>query len=157
MECEMSEEKKTIENKEYDIKTMDQNKSIWIRLLFILLFCLLYSVAEFVIIAVVVYQFLHVLLTGGSKDEKIANFGLQLSTYVYQILQFQTFNTETKPYPMSDWPSEKRLVEEAEKPKRAPRKRAPARRKTPAKPATKKPTTTKTTDDKPAEEAPKAE
>jgi len=106
-----------------DIKTSVKNKGIWIRLLYMLLFAFLYYVTEFVIFAVVIYQFLHILLTGGKKDENVINLGMQLSSYVYQILQFQTFNSETKPFPMSDWPSDKHLLEEDKKPKRAPRPR----------------------------------
>ncbi|MDX8381787.1 MAG: DUF4389 domain-containing protein [Ghiorsea sp.] len=157
----MSEDNKVDAHSTYDVKTLIQDKSIWIRLLYMALFAILYSVAEVVIIAVIVYQFLNVLITGGNKDEKVAGLGLQLSTYVYQILQFQTFNTETKPYPMSDWPSGKRLVEEAVKPKRAPRKRAATRRKSPTKPTARQPAPrtktapTKKVEDKPAEDAPK--
>ncbi len=155
------------ENKEYDMNTIVKNKSIWLRLLYMILFAFLYSVAEFVILAVVVYQFLHVLITGGNKDENITKLGTQLSTYVYQILQFQTFNSEEKPFPMSDWPEAATLT--TEKPKAAPRKRATAK-----KPAAKKPTTRKApakkaaprkprakkeepkADDKPAEDKPSA-
>jgi len=162
MEIAMSEDNKIDTSAAYDVKTMANDTSIWIRLLYMALFAILYSVAEVVIVAVVVYQFLNILLTRGNKDEKVANLGLQLSSYVYQILQFQTFNTESKPYPMSDWPSGKRLVEEAVKPKREPRKRAPARRKTPAKPAARKPATraktaTKKVEDIPVEGAPESE
>jgi hypothetical protein len=103
-----------------------------------LLFAFLYSVAEFVVFAVVVYQFLHVLLTGGDKDERIANLGGQLSVYVYKILQFQTFKTEDKPFPMADWPEVSELHAQEEKPKAAPRKRAPAKKTTTRKPAAKK-------------------
>ncbi len=149
------------ENKEFDMNTIVKDKSIWLRLLYMLLFAFLYSVAEFVIFAVVVYQFLHVLLTGGDKDERIANLGSQLSVYVYQILQFQTFNTEDKPFPMADWPEAKKLSQAEDKPKAAPRKRTTTR-KTPAKKTTtRKPRAKKTepkaddTDNKPADDTPK--
>jgi len=135
------------ENKAYDMNTIVKDKSIWVRLLYMLLFAFLYSAAEFVILAVVVYQFLHVLLTGGDKDERVKSLGSQLSVYVYQILQFQTFNTEDKPFPMADWPAAKKLSPEEDKPKAAPRKRA-ATRKTPAKKATAKKTSKRATSKK---------
>ncbi len=136
------------ENKAYDMNTIVKDKSIWVRLLYMLLFAFLYSVAEFVIFAVVVYQFLHVLLTGGDKDERIANLGSQLSAYVYQILQFQTFNTETKPFPMEDWPETDAVSmssETAEKttPKTAAAKKTTTRKTTTRKPAAKKTATAK--------------
>ncbi|MDQ7001224.1 MAG: DUF4389 domain-containing protein [Ghiorsea sp.] len=102
------------EHKPYDMNTIIKNKSVWIRLLYMLLFAFLYSAAEFVVLAVVVYQFLHVLLTGGDKDERVLNLGSQLSVYVYQILQFQTFNTEDKPFPMADWPDVKKSTAKTE-------------------------------------------
>lgn len=127
-------------NEDKSIETCIKDKSVWMRLLYMLLFTVLYFIAEVVIFAVAVYQFLSVLFTG-SKDEKILNLGKSLSAYVYQVLQFLTFNTETKPYPMSDWPEAKLLAGQADKPKRAPRKAAakkPAARKTTRKPAVKK-------------------
>jgi len=137
MEAAMSEE-----NKEFDMNTIVKDKSIWVRLLYMLLFAFLYSAAEFVILAVVVYQFLHILLTGGNKDERVKNLGSQLSVYVYQILQFQTFNTEDKPFPMADWPEAEKLSTTKGKPKAAPKKRSttkkPTARKTTRKPAAKK-------------------
>ncbi|HID37683.1 MAG TPA: DUF4389 domain-containing protein [Ghiorsea sp.] len=133
---------------EKNVEECLKNKSVWIRLLYMILFTILYSIAEIVIFAVAVYQFLSVLFTG-NKDEKILNLGKSLSAYVYQVLQFLTFNSETKPYPMGDWPDAKLLAAHADKPKRAPRKT------TTRKPAAKKPTAKR----KPAakKEEPKAE
>ncbi|MCF6208256.1 MAG: DUF4389 domain-containing protein [Ghiorsea sp.] len=125
---------------EKNVEECIKNKSVWIRLLYMILFTILYSIAEVVIFAVAVYQFLSVLFTG-NKDEKILNLGKSLSAYVYQVLQFLTFNTETKPYPMGDWPEANILATEAPKPKRAPRKataKKPTARKTTRKPAAKK-------------------
>ena len=127
---------------EKNVEECLKNKSVWIRLLYMILFTILYSIAEVVIFAVAVYQFLSVLFTG-NKDEKILNLGKSLSAYVYQVLQFLTFNTESKPYPMGDWPDAKLLAAEMDKPKRAPRKttaRKPAAKKPAAKrkPAAKK-------------------
>jgi len=131
----MSEEN-TMENRIKD-------KNIWMRLLYMLLFAVFYSIAELVIAAVAVYQFLSVLFTG-SKDERVGNLGIQLSAYAYQILQFQTFNTEDKPFPMADWPEAKTLTAEKDKPKAAPRKRATTRRATTKKSAPKAATSKRT-------------
>ncbi len=128
-----------------DLKTHVQDSNVWKRLLYMILFAILYSAAEVVLVVVVIYQFFCLLFTG-NKNEKVLSFGAQLSSYIYQVFSFQTFNTETKPFPMSDWPSDQMLVEKeepivaaatTEKPKRAPRK--PAATKTPAKKAAVKP------------------
>ena len=119
-----------------DLKAHLTDTNIWKRLLWMILFSVVYSVAEVVIAVVVVYQFLSLLISG-SKNEKVLSFGAQLASYAYQIFSYLTFNSEARPYPVGDWPGDKPLsetVEKAEepaKPKRAPRKRTV--RKEPAK------------------------
>lgn len=52
--------------------------------------------------AVVLLQVVTSLLTG-KPNQNILNFGRSLSVYSYHILLFMTFNTETLPFPFSDW------------------------------------------------------
>jgi len=116
----MSEEETTSE-----LKDNVKDTNVWLRLLFMLLFAIIYSVAEVVLAIVVFFQFLCVLFSG-NKNEKALLLGSQLSSFVYQVFQYLTYNSEEKPFPFADWPSGKQLAEEAAKPKRraAPRKRA---------------------------------
>jgi len=93
-----------------ELKKNIKDSSVWKRLLFMILFSILYSAAEVVLAVVVLYQFLSILITA-DKNEKVLSFGAQISTYAYQILSYLTFNTENKPFPMSDWPSDKPLTE----------------------------------------------
>jgi hypothetical protein len=86
-----------------DIKQYLTAKETWIRGLYILLFALIYSVAEIVLFAIVLFQFLSMLLSGESNN-RLLNFGQSLSTYIYQILQFMTANSEEHPYPFNPWP-----------------------------------------------------
>ena len=76
----------------------------WVRGIFMMIYGLAYSLAEFVLIAVIVFQFLTVLFTG-VKNQKLLKFGNELSLYVYQIFQYLTFNSDEKAFPLSDWPS----------------------------------------------------
>jgi len=82
-----------------------RDKSIWIRGLYILLFALLYGVAEVVLWAIILFQFGSHLLTGRSNDT-LLDFSRGLNAYFYQILQYLSFRTEYKPYPLNDWPGE---------------------------------------------------
>jgi len=75
----------------------------WTRGLFMLLFVIIYSVTEFVLGAVVFFQFLHVLATR-EVNERLQEFTTDVSVFIYQILQFLTFNSEVKPYPFAPWP-----------------------------------------------------
>jgi hypothetical protein len=68
-----------------------------------LLFTIIYGIAEIVVAAVVLFQLLSVLFNG-STNERLLNLGQNLSTYVYQILLFLTFNSDERPYPFGDWP-----------------------------------------------------
>ena len=79
------------------------NRNIWARGLYILFYLIAYAVAEAIVTLVVFFQFIHALFTG-RVNEPLQIFGARLSTYIYQILQYTTFNSEFQPFPFSDWP-----------------------------------------------------
>ena len=85
-------------------KTNLQSKSTWVRVLYMLLFVLAYSAAEFVLGVTVVIQVIIKLVTG-SLNERLKTFGKQISLYIYDVLNFLTFNTEDKPFPFDEWPT----------------------------------------------------
>ena len=86
------------------LSTNIKSKSIWLRLFFMLVVALFYSISRIVVTAVVLVQFFWVLLTG-EVNEKLRVFGQSLSTYTYQIVIYLTFNTEERPFPFdTDWP-----------------------------------------------------
>lgn len=78
-------------------------RTTWIRGLFILLFAVIYSLAEILIVAVVVFQFLSTLLTA-KNNHQLLRLGRSLSEFVKQVLLFVTYNTEEKPFPFGPWP-----------------------------------------------------
>ena len=88
-------------NDEIKQKILDTNT--WLRGLFMLLFFLIAGVARFVIAVVVLFQFLSVLFTGNTNAQ-LLTLGQSLSTYIYQITLFLTFNSEQRPFPFSNWP-----------------------------------------------------
>ncbi len=79
--------------------------NIWTRFLYMILFAIAYSIAEFIIVCIVIFQFFAALITG-KVNEPLLKFANNLTTYVYQVFQFQTFNSEEKPFPFADWPDE---------------------------------------------------
>jgi len=81
------------------------NTNVWTRGLYMVLFVIAYSVAEILLVFISVYQFIAALVTGG-VNEPLLKFGKNLSIYVYEILEFQTFNTELRPFPFSPWPDD---------------------------------------------------
>lgn len=79
------------------------NRAIWRRALFMLLFAVIYQVVKIVILFVVVFQFLCILISG-DRNRQVLELGQSLSRYVYEILRFMTFNSERLPFPFSPWP-----------------------------------------------------
>ena len=72
------------------------SRSTWLRLLFMILFAFLYGLSRLVTAAVVIIQFFHVLFTGGTNGQLKA-FGHSLAIYSYQIIEYLTFNSESRP------------------------------------------------------------
>lgn len=75
----------------------------WLRGLFIVLFAIAFNLAEMLMVAVVVFQFAMTLLTG-TRNPRVLQFARQLSTWLYQILLFVTFNRDERPWPFDAWP-----------------------------------------------------
>lgn len=86
-----------------DLKHHLKERKTWLRGFYMLLFVIIYSIAEILIAAVVIFQFLITLFTGRTNS-RLLKLGQSLSTFVYQILLFLTFNSEYHPYPFGAWP-----------------------------------------------------
>lgn len=97
-----AEDSRNAEKSEFERNV--KSRSTWLRLLFMVLFALLYGLSRVVTAAVVVVQFFHVLLTGNT-NEQLKTFGHSLAIYSYQVVEYLTFNSETRPYPLdASWP-----------------------------------------------------
>ncbi len=86
-----------------DIKQNLKSHSTWMRGLYMLLYLIFARIAELVLMVVIVFQFLLKLFTGDT-NERLLKLGQGLSTYIYQTLQYLTFNSEYQPYPFGAWP-----------------------------------------------------
>ena len=81
-----------------------RNRSTWMRLVYMLILALAWTIAEIVFVAVVVLQFLAKLFTGETIDN-LTSFGRDLAEYMAEIVRFQTFVTEELAFPFAPWPS----------------------------------------------------
>lgn len=86
-----------------EIKERLQKNETWQRGLYMLFFIIIYSVSKFLIIGIILFQFITIILTG-KTNEQLLKFGQNLSTYLYQITLFLTFNSELHPFPFRKWP-----------------------------------------------------
>jgi hypothetical protein len=76
--------------------------STWKRIFFMLIFGAIGGLVRLLLWAVIILQVASTLFLG-KPNLNILNFGRNLSIYTYHILLFLTFNTETLPFPFSDW------------------------------------------------------
>ena len=89
---------------ETPLKANLTNKGTWIRLVYMILFAVIFSVAEIVTWVVVAVQFLFRLFTG-EVNEPLRDFGYRLAVYFHEVVAFLTYHTERKPYPFAPWPA----------------------------------------------------
>ena len=85
------------------LKENIKRQSTWARGVYMILFAVIYSIAEIVVIFITIFQFLLKLFTG-NVNERLLSFSQRLSTFIYNIMLFFMFNSEEKPYPFSAWP-----------------------------------------------------
>lgn len=88
---------------EQDLKNNLKAHKTWMRGLYIVIFSIFYGIAETVLFAVVLFQFLLTLFTA-TTNQRLLKLGQSLSTYIYQICLYITFNSDHQPYPFGAWP-----------------------------------------------------
>ncbi len=89
-----------------EIKQNLKQHSTWMRGLYMLMFAFFYSIAEIVLFVVVVVQFFLKLFTG-QTNPRLLMLGQSIATYIYQIIQYLTFNSDYQSYPFGAWPKGK--------------------------------------------------
>ncbi len=87
----------------HDLKRNLSSRRTWRRLLFMLLFTVLYGVAELVLTFLVLFQAGAALITG-HPNRRLRELGHELASYVYTILLYLTFRSDERPYPFGPWP-----------------------------------------------------
>ena len=96
----------TTDRERSDLEKNVTARSTWIRLLFMLVVGVLYGLSRFVTAVVVAVQFFHVLFAGRTNDQ-LKVFGRSLAVYSFEAVNYLTFNTETRPFPLdAPWPED---------------------------------------------------
>lgn len=85
------------------MKSHLKSESTWMRLLYTVLFAIVFNIAEAVVAVVFVFQFLSRLFTG-RVNERLRGLGQTLATYLYEIILYITFQSDERPYPFGPWP-----------------------------------------------------
>ncbi len=81
-----------------------QDAETWKRGFYMGVFVVIYTAAEVLVFGIVVFQFLSRLFTG-ELNPRLAGFSPGLSSYIYEILNYVTYESDERPFPFSDWPT----------------------------------------------------
>ena len=74
---------------------------VWMRALHMIIFMVLFGVAETLLFFMAIFQFLWMLFTK-KRNPSIAQFGDMVSEWLRDVGRFQTGATDDKPFPWSD-------------------------------------------------------
>jgi hypothetical protein len=86
------------------LKNKILNPTHWTRLLLMaLMYIILFSMVQFIVSISLLVQWILVLLTG-ETNARLKHFTKGLNRYAYQIMEFINFNSDERPFPLSDWP-----------------------------------------------------
>lgn len=78
-------------------------RSTWLRLLYMLLFGLIFNILPVIIMLTVIVQFVSKLTTGKTYGQ-LDRFGDNLGAYTHEIIRFLTFASDAMPFPLGPWP-----------------------------------------------------
>jgi len=87
-----------------DIKRELSVADKWVRLLFIVLYAILWQIAEIVLAVTVIIQFLWTLFAG-TPNPSLREFGQRLGKWLQQVVDYLTCVGDARPWPCGlDWP-----------------------------------------------------
>ncbi|WP_224815832.1 DUF4389 domain-containing protein [Hasllibacter sp. MH4015] len=72
------------------------------RLLYIVLIAVMLSLANTILTAVTVIQFIVMAASKGEPNERLADFGTDLGIWIAKATRYQTAASEVKPWPWTD-------------------------------------------------------
>lgn len=88
-----------------DIESNIKSRSTWMRLVFMIVLGALYALSRLVVFAVVVLQFLWVLVTS-EANQKLTGLGHSLAIYTAELIDYLCYVSDERPFPFDkDWPA----------------------------------------------------
>ena len=90
-------------NEAYESTATRKHESIWLRLVFIILFAIALNIAEIALWLTVLVQFISKAITGKTMVA-LSAFGQNLAAFVYDVIRFLTFRIDDMPWPFAPWP-----------------------------------------------------
>ena len=87
-----------------------KSSGLWVRVVYMILFLLVFSISESIVILTTVVAFAFQLF-GKPVPSGVLYIGRTFARFIEQVILFLTFNTEQQPFPFSPWPDDTRQVE----------------------------------------------
>jgi hypothetical protein len=91
---------------ENTLKDNLQDRGVWVRGLYMVLFGVIMAITQWIVFLIAIVQFLCRLLSG-TVNEELRTLGERIGEYLHQIVAFETFHTEERPYPFKPFPGAK--------------------------------------------------
>lgn len=73
------------------------------RLIFTLIIWVMLSLAQSVLTLLTAVQFILTLVNGNQPNHRLAEFGIDLGTWIAKAARYQTMASEEKPWPWTPW------------------------------------------------------
>ena len=73
------------------------------RLLIMIIIWVMLSLAQSVLTLLTAVQFILTLVSGSRPNERLADFGIDLGTWIAKAARYQTMASEEKPWPWTAW------------------------------------------------------
>ncbi len=86
-----------------EVETNERAKPGLSRALYTILYLIIGRFISMVLFVIAITQYIYSWLTG-EPNEKILHFTEDLAEYSKQLVSYVGFNTDEKPWPMSEWP-----------------------------------------------------
>lgn len=85
------------------LTTLPPPRKLWLRALLMLLMCLAFHLAVWVLTIAAVLQLCFAAFSD-APNPRLQSLGRSVGRYLGQIAAFVSFSTETLPFPFTDWP-----------------------------------------------------
>ncbi len=80
-------------------------KKIGIRLLYTVMYLIIFEILKTVIQITVLFQYIYLLITK-KYSVPLKNFSNKVATYAYKIIRYVTINDNARPFPFREFPEE---------------------------------------------------
>jgi hypothetical protein len=87
------------------IKENLKKEDTWLRGFYMLIFFFALNIAETIMIACILFQFVSTILTG-NRNENIEDFTGRLVQYITGLFNYLGYHSEDKPFPFGEYPSD---------------------------------------------------